>query len=170
MNSGEAMIGKMVLFITAGLLTMKLSQDATKPAATDFPVGELGLEHVLAFNQEYRERAQNYSPKPEALEFLRQFPKEVVVEVFYGGWCGDSRDHVPSFIKTLQLVNNPKITTTYIAVDKQKQQPADRVLERHIERVPTFIVLSDDEEIGRIVETPEGSVEENFVKILKAQK
>jgi hypothetical protein len=40
---------------------------------------------------------------------------------------------------------------------------------RRIERVPTFIVYGDGREIGRIVETPEGSLEEHLVKILKSR-
>lgn len=43
------------------------------------------------------------------------------------------------------------------------------IQDQHIERVPTFIVYADGRELGRIVETPEGSLEEHLVKILKSQ-
>jgi hypothetical protein len=126
------------------------------------------VQEVVSFNPEYRERADNYKPNSEAVEFLRHFPHPVTIEVFYGGWCGDSREHVPSCIKLLELVSNPNFTTTFIAVDRQKQEPLDLTQGRHIERVPTFIISIDGHEIGRIVETPESSVEEHLVKILKS--
>jgi hypothetical protein len=102
------------------------------------------------------------------VEFLRHVSQPVTVEVFYGGWCGDSRDHVPSFIKLLEAVNNSNITPMFLGVDRQKHEPLGLARDRRIERVPTFIVFTEGHEIGRIVETPEGSVEEHMVKILRS--
>lgn len=157
--------------ITIGLVSLSLAQDSTPSAATEtsYPVGQVSVPEVLSYNPEYRELAESYTPKTEAVEFLQRYPHQLRIEVFYGGWCGDSRAHVPSFIKVLELVNNPTITTTFVAVDKQKREPMELTRDRHIERVPTFIVYAEGREIGRIVETPEGPVEEHLVKILKSQ-
>jgi len=156
--------------MTIFLLSLSVAQDSapSKDSAKTYPVGEVSLQDMVSFNPEYRERADGYAPKTEAVEFLRRFPHEVTIEVFYGGWCGDSRAHVPSYIKLLELVNNAHITTTFIAVDNKKQEPLELTQARSIERVPTFIVYGDGREIGRIVETPEGSLEEHLVKILKS--
>lgn len=156
--------------ITIGLWSLSWAQDASHPteAAKSYPVGQVSLQEVVSFNPEYRGRADSYTPNREALEFLRRFSHPVTIEVFYGGWCGDSRAHVPSFIKVLELVNNPHLTTTFVAVDDKKHEPAGLTQDRHIERVPTFIVYAEGREIGRIVETPEGSLEEHLVKILKS--
>lgn len=160
-----------VSWIAIGLMSATLMQESTAPPfdAQTYPVGEISLQDVVSFNPEYRERADNYVPKAEAVEFLRRFAQDVMIEVFYGGWCGDSRVHVPSYIKLLELANNAHITTTFIAVDNKKQEPMELTRARRIERVPTFIVYVKGREIGRIVETPEGSLEEHLVRILTSQ-
>lgn len=165
------MMGDIVFsVISIGLLSLTLAQDASTPkeAAKSYPVGQLSIQEVVSHNPEYRERADGYTPNSDALEFLRSFSHPVTIEVFYGGWCGDSRAHVPSFIKVLEQTNNSNITTTFVAVDEHKFEPADLTQDRHIERVPTFIIYADGHEIGRIVETPEGTVEEHLVKLLKS--
>jgi thiol-disulfide isomerase/thioredoxin len=154
--------------ITVGLLSLGLAQDSKTTEAAHYPVGQVSLEEVLSFNAEYRALADSYTPKTEAVEFLHNHSHEITIEVFYGGWCGDSRAHLPSFIKLFELVDNSNITMTFVAVDREKKQPAERIQDRHIERVPTFIVYVDGRELGRIVETPEGSLEEHLVKIMKS--
>ncbi|MBI3951129.1 MAG: thioredoxin family protein [Acidobacteria bacterium] len=156
--------------ITIGLLSLNLSQNPSQQTsvAKSYPVGQVSVQEIVSFNPEYRERADGYTPNSEALEFFRHFSHPVTIEVFYGGWCGDSRAHVPSYIKLLEMANNPNITTTFVAVDEKKQEPIELTQGRHIERVPTFIVYAEGQEVGRIVETPEGSVEEHLVKILKS--
>jgi len=158
--------------LTIGLVSLSAVQDSS-PAKNDappYPIGPVSVQEIMSFNPEYRERADGYAPNSEALEFLRHFPHPVTIEVFYGGWCGDSRAHVPEYIKVLELINNANITTTFVAVDNKKQEPLDLTQDRHIERVPTFIVYAEGREIGRIVEMPEGSVEEHLMKILKSEK
>jgi thiol-disulfide isomerase/thioredoxin len=166
------MMEKILLsLITLGLVSVGFAQETSRPdSPKPYPVGQVSLDEIFDYNGEYRERAESYTPKAEALDFLRQYPQEITIEVIYGGWCGDSRAHVPSFIKLLEQANNPKIKTTFVAVDREKKQPLEITQPRHIERVPTFIVYADEQEIGRIIETPEGSVEEHLVKILKSVK
>lgn len=145
---------------------ISIQQDAHQT----YPVGSVTLEDVLRFNPEYRERIENYTPDLQAIEYLRKVSREITIEVFYGGWCSDSREYVPQFVKVMQQVRNPHIVVSFVAVDEEKEQPATLIKQRHIELVPTFIVYADGHEIGRIVETPNGSVEEHLVNILKSRR
>jgi len=55
----------------------------------------------------------------------------------------------------------------YIGVDRQKKDPEGLAAQYDFQRIPTFIVLQDGKEIGRIVERPEVSLEQDLAKILE---
>jgi len=66
----------------------------------------------------------------------------------------------------MELVQNSHLTFKLFGLDRSKRD-ADGLAEKYqIEFVPTFVVLQDDEEIGRIVETPIVSIEQDLVEIL----
>ncbi|HEY0788577.1 MAG TPA: hypothetical protein VGE86_08025, partial [Thermoanaerobaculia bacterium] len=58
-----------------------------------------------------------------------------------------------------------EIPISYVAINRAKTEPADRVAGRNIEKVPTFIYYRGDAELGRIVETPEGPFEDHLMRI-----
>lgn len=152
-----------------GTLSWSLASSSaqTKPDEKSYPVGHLSQDEVMSFNPEYRQRVINYKPKRGAIDFLHRFSAPVTIEVFYGGWCSDSRDHVPSFIKVIEQADNPNFSVSFVALDENKQEPGESARWRHIERVPTFIISVEGREVGRIIETPQGRVEEQLVRILK---
>lgn len=156
-----------LLIVSALSWNLASSSAQTKPGEKAYPVGPLSQDEVMTFNPEYRQRVVSYKPKRGAIDFLRHFSAPVTIEVFYGGWCSDSRDHVPSFIKVIEQADNPNFSVSFVAVDENKQEPGGSTQWRHIERVPTFVVSVAGREIGRIIETPKGTVEEHLVKILK---
>ncbi len=159
-----ALLSLLMGLASLGIGRAPISQEEPPP----YPVGSVTLEDVLRFNPEYQERIESYTPDPHALEYLRRVSREITIEVFYGGWCSDSREYVPQFVKVMREVHNPHIVISFVAVDEEKEQPAALIKQRHVELVPTFIVYADGHEIGRIVETPKGSVEEHLVNILKS--
>ncbi len=143
------------------------SKPQAPPSAPPIPVGVVSREEVLRFNEEYAPRMEAYKPIASGIDFLKHYPKKIRIEVFYGAWCGDSRNHVPSFLKLIALADNPNIEVMFWAVDRTKQQPADAIKRRGIVRVPTFIVFDGDRELGRVVETPSTFIEEDLYKILE---
>ena len=61
------------------------------------------------------------------------------------------------------------ILTEFVGVDREKIEPANLLEGKFIERIPTFIVRRGGQEVGRIVETPLGLLEEDLaVLILEA--
>ncbi len=129
--------------------------------------GPVSREAILEHSPSWQDLVAAYQPKPEALEKLRGLGREVRIEVFFGSWCSDSMAHVSAFFKILDLVDSPLLQPVYFAVpeDKAKREP---FLEgrKDVTKLPTFIVLVDGRETGRIVETPQRTVEEDLVKIL----
>ena len=87
------------------------------------------------------------------------------ITVVMGTWCSDSQREVPRLYKILDYVNFPENKLTMICVDRQKNADRTEVQELNIELVPTIIFFNGDEEIGRIIESPEESLEADMVRI-----
>lgn len=149
------------------LASQAFSQEPQPTEQPPIPVGPVKIEEVYRYNEEYKPRAEAYTPIASGVEFLKHYPKKVRIEVFYGSWCGDSRNHVPVFLKIIAAANNPNIDVALWAVDRAKKEPAEPIRLRSILKVPTFIVFDGERELGRIVETPNASLEEDLFRILE---
>lgn len=110
--------------------------------------------------------AASYVPAPQAIARLKDFGRPVEVEVFLGSWCSDSKLQVPAFMKVLDAVDSPLITVTYHGVPEDKAKRRDYFEGQDIQRIPTFIVSVDGREMGRIIERPKKTVEQDLVDIL----
>jgi thiol-disulfide isomerase/thioredoxin len=132
-------------------------------------VGIIPAKDLLAKFPEFSAQYAEFVPDSQAIEFLSQFKDSVQVLVFLGTWCPDSQREVPRFLKALDLANNPpSIQLKLIASDRSKTDSQHLSAKYNIERVPTFVVLYQGKEIGRIVEHPKDSVEKDFIEILKS--
>ena len=60
----------------------------------------------------------------------------------------------------------PVEKTEIICVDRDRKDSSGEVDSLNIELVPTFIFYRDGDEIGRIIETPQQSIEEDTYRIL----
>jgi len=87
----------------------------------------------------------------------------VEVEVFFGTWCGDSHKQVPAFMK---IAHHYGIPFVLYGLNMEKTSEKKRELGKNIKRVPTFIVKKEGVEIGRIIETPLETIEQDLYKIL----
>jgi len=92
------------------------------------------------------------------------------IKLVLGTWCSDSRREVPKVLKILDFVDFPDDSLTLVNIDRRKKALTNEVEGLNIELVPTIIVYENDKEIGRIIETPEGTLEEDLVKIVTDYK
>ena len=134
--------------------------------ATEELLGSVDRAAILAHSPTWQETVAAYQPDPAAIDKLRGLGREVRIEVFFGSWCSDSAAHVPAFFKVLDLADTPLLQAVYFGVPEAKDKRPAYFQGRDIVKLPTFIVLADGREIGRIVETPKKSVEADLVKIL----
>lgn len=153
------------LFILIAVVSLGLGVFPS-PGTGQELVGPATREAILERSPDWQGVVAAYQPDPEALDKLRGLAREVRIEVYFGSWCSDSEAHVSAFFKILDLVETPLLQASYIGVPeaKDKREPYGR--DRKIVKLPTFIVLVDGREAGRIVETPQKSVEADLVKIL----
>jgi len=129
--------------------------------------GPLTPEAILQKIPEWKPYVEGYSPQLDIVSRLQAVPEEVRVEIFLGTWCPDCRQHVSAYIKIIDMVRNPMIQTTYTGVPRDRAARGPYIEGKNIERLPTFIVFLRDQEVGRLIETPSKSVEEDLWDILR---
>jgi thiol-disulfide isomerase/thioredoxin len=101
---------------------------------------------------------------------LAAVPPGAEITVFLGTWCGDSRREVPRFWKALDQVGGlVPFDVEYVAVDREKEEPADRTGPADLRYVPTFIVRRDGDEVGRVVESSPNGIERDLLALLTGE-
>ena len=141
--------------------------------------GRMEGDAVLHFSPEFEEGAAAYEPDPLSVELIASNDVELEIEVVWASWCSDSTREVPRFLKILERAEESRaslglgplpIRVAFVAVDRDKRSGSeDLAADKGIEMVPTFLIVSGDREVGRIVETPEGALEEDLaLRILEA--
>ncbi|MDR2495839.1 MAG: thioredoxin family protein [Tannerellaceae bacterium] len=120
----------------------------------------------------FTESYDAYTPNPDVLDRLKGENLEgMLITIFFGSWCGDSKREVPRFIKLLKTLSLPEDQYKIIAIGNDeplyRSAPGHEEAGKHIYRVPTFIITRDDEELGRIVEFPATSLERDLLDIVQ---
>lgn len=90
----------------------------------------------------------------------------VDVLVFYGQWCVDSKREVPRFMRIVEASGWERGRIRYYALDRSKKSGDGLTDKYSVELVPTFIFLRNNEELGRIVESPRATLEGDMIQIL----
>ncbi len=106
-----------------------------------------------------------YTPNADAVAVLQKsITADNELLVFGGTWCGDTQYLLPKFYKVMDAIT-PVPKTTLVFVDRDKKSGEGIEKQYNIERVPTFIVLKNGVEVGRVVETVENSIEADLAAI-----
>lgn len=132
-------------------------------------INRIGLQQD-SFGPWFSDGYADYKVDQASLEGVKEALKDVEILAFMGSWCSDSQREVPHFFKILDQLGYDMGNFNIIALsnhpDHYKQSPQHEEQGRDIEYVPTFIFLKDGRELGRIVESPEASLEKDMRKIL----
>jgi len=136
-------------------------------------IGPITPERLLTDVPEYAQRKQAYAPDATVLEMMKTYVKpEDHIEVFMGTWCDDSQREVPKFLRISDELKSRfgiAVPTTFVAVDRAKQKPEELLAGKHADKVPTFIYYRGDQELGRIVERPQGVFEDDLIALAAKQ-
>jgi rhodanese-related sulfurtransferase/thiol-disulfide isomerase/thioredoxin len=137
----------------------------TSVDSIDMLVGKITKEDLYREFPVFKETAEGYSPQPEIVEKIRKLNQPTSVILFLGTWCKDSISEAPKFLKTYDLAANPNFSLEIYALNRKKEDGLGMAERFRLERVPTMIFLRDGKEISRIVEYPNKSMEEDFLRI-----
>ena len=133
-------------------------------------VGTITKEQLFREFPVFQENAASYKPEQTAVEKLRKVSKKTEVLLFLGTWCSDSISEAPKTIKIFETVNSPNFYLQLYGVDRAKQDGLGLAGKFDVKRVPTVIFLQDGKELGRIVEYPNKTMEEDILAILTPGK
>lgn len=110
----------------------------------------------------------DYTPNKDVVSELGAALKsyEVEIVVFIGTWCSDSHELVPKLERVLNDCHYPVNQVNMYALDLEKNSLDGIEQKFNIEYVPTIILIKDDKEMGRIVETVEESIESDMLRVV----
>lgn len=102
-----------------------------------------------------------------AVKIFGQKKDLFTVLIFGGTWCHDTQNILPVFYRLVDKSGYPESRITVVGVDRQKTAPHDWHKTWNITLVPTFIILQNGKEMGRVVEYGQtGNVEKELADIV----
>lgn len=131
-------------------------------------IGECTLEAFQdsSFSWWWNSGYEMFEPDLIPLENIRGELKDIFFLAFMGTWCSDSRQLLPQFFKTLDVIGYASARVKIISLNREKKANIEGEEEFGINFVPTIIIYKDKAEIGRIVEFPNKSLEEDLADII----
>jgi thiol-disulfide isomerase/thioredoxin len=142
----------------------------TSEDGIDMLIGKITKEDLYREFLVFKEKAEGYSPKAEFVEKIGNLNQQTSLVLFLGTWCKDSISEAPKFLKTYDLAANPCFSLEIYAVNRKKKDGLGMAEHFRVERVPTMIFLRDGKEMGRIVEYPKKSMEEDFLRMVELKE
>jgi dipeptidyl aminopeptidase/acylaminoacyl peptidase len=141
-------------------------------------MGEVTRDRILVDLPDWDGEFFDYEPDPALIGAIADHIQDVEITVLLGTWCSDSRREIPRLWKILDQIGYPADEVMLYAVGSSRftsDMPipeellewSTRIKERYgVERVATIILYRKGEEIGRIVETPETTLEGDLLGII----
>lgn len=128
------------------------------------------VENDTAFRW-FRDNMQWAQTDANAIAAFSKNKDKFSMIVFGGTWCHDTQNLWPAFYKLIDKSGYPENKITLIGVKRDKTTIEDLHTKWHITNVPTFIVMHDGKEIGRVVEYGKyGQIDKELGEIVAAIK
>ncbi|HZI01073.1 MAG TPA: thioredoxin family protein [Flavisolibacter sp.] len=100
----------------------------------------------------YAQNQKGFTPNTDAVTAFKAQKDSVHILVFGGTWCGDTKSLLPKFFALTDAAGFAQNRITLLGVDRSKKTVHHLSEAFGITNVPTFIVLKNGKEIGRVVE------------------
>ncbi|MHB1294632.1 MAG: Fe-S-containing protein [Anaerolineae bacterium] len=161
------------LLAVALLGILALTGCSGTPAAQNTPepeilTGTITRAQIEALPEWQALPEDDYVPDAATIAAISENRGDVQVLLFIGTWCGDSQREVPRFFEIMDQTGWPEDAVQIVGLDRTKTDAEGLTAEWEIEYVPTFVLLWNGTEIGRIVERPDTTLEGDIVNILAA--
>jgi thiol-disulfide isomerase/thioredoxin len=173
---------RIVFAVLLTILTLRLGFAQDGSASKEYVLGWVTPDSLCRACPEFQPIPGAYEPAERALQLLRCYDEPATVLIFFGSWCSDSKREVPKFYATLDRAANKNFSARLFGLDRSKKDAAGFAEAFGITHVPTLIFLSGNRvfssdgktfveqtkgELGRIIETPANSLEQDWAEILK---
>ena len=149
------------------VLIVMVSTNAMSADDISEVVGEMSGEALLAQYPAFMDEYKSYQPSDAEIKAVSALEDDTLL-ILFGTWCHDSEREVPRLLKTLDASGLDVPQFTLFAVDRKKSDP-EGVAEKHgLKYTPTFILMRDGEEVGRVVERAETSLTQDLQALAAA--
>jgi len=108
------------------------------------------LEKDTAFSW-FHHNLRSYTPGTATVATVRANAPQLQFLVFTGTWCEEAQYILPRFYSLVDAAAIRADQVTLIGVDPSKKTVRHLTEEMHITAIPTFIVLKNGMEIGRVI-------------------
>ncbi|HEY9364491.1 MAG TPA: thioredoxin family protein [Chitinophagaceae bacterium] len=142
-----------LLFSTAGAWAQQQFEVTKEPDGTRVLKGIISKDDITSdplFS--FAENQKGYTPNTFALEALKKYGSGIELVAFAGTWCDDTKYILPKFYSLLNAAAFAPDKVTLIGVDRNKKTLGHLAEAFNVINVPTFIVMKDGKELGRVVE------------------
>ncbi|MFK7904349.1 MAG: thioredoxin family protein [Chitinophagales bacterium] len=145
-----------------------MNKETTALSGIAYLIGRINRDGLLQENYKswFEETYQGYEVNETTLELLKEKLQGVSIKIFMATWCPDARREVPRFYKILDIISFNEQELGVVSLDRYKETPEKHEAGFSIRSVPTFIFYRNEQELGRIVERPSISLEEDMLKII----
>lgn len=134
-------------------------------------VGPVTRAEIEAHRPDWVAAGVEASPDAAAVQALAGVEPGGEVTVYLGTWCSDSKRELGRLWRGLDDAGvfdeaDLPFALEYVALDRDKADPAGRAASAGIEYVPTFVVTRGGEEVGRMVEESVDGIEHDLLALL----
>lgn len=150
------------VFISVLLLSCATSKQSAKPNYQVFTDtnGTKALKGIINKSllvndpsfQWFIENGKYGDATASAVAAFQKNGSKISLLVFCGTWCHDSQNLLPKFYKLIDKAGFPESKIVLVAVDKSKIAVQNLHVKYQLKTVPTFIVLVNGKEVGRVEE------------------
>jgi thiol-disulfide isomerase/thioredoxin len=110
---------------------------------------ELATDTAFAW---FAKNSNDYKPDASAVTALKGAKDSIYVLAFGGTWCHDTQFILPKFYQLADASGLAPDHITLVGVDHNKKTVQHLSETFNVVNVPTFIVLKNGQELGRVVE------------------
>jgi thiol-disulfide isomerase/thioredoxin len=129
-------------------------------------VDKATIEKDTAFKW-FRDNMKYGTADAAAVNAFAAKKNQFTMVVFGGTWCEDTQNLWPVFYRLVEQSGFPESSITLVAVDRAKTSTHNLHTLYNITHVPTFIVLKDGKEVGRVVEYgSQGAIDKELGEIV----
>ena len=168
------------LFSIFLLLTMMPAAHAQSDydVSTDSATGFKVFQGLMTFDDIKKEptfdwfqrNADAYKPDTTTLKYLKKNLPAYSIVVLMGTWCDDSQNLIPQLYAVLKLSGYPMAQYTMFGVNHHKEAKYVEHKLYKLEKVPTIILYKNHQEVGRIVENVQKSIEGDLAEMIQKDR
>lgn len=162
--------GLAMALVAAGCAAARETPATAPAAAPEEPVltGEVTREQVEEFVPDWVQEEVAAQPEAAAVQGLAAVAPGAEVTVYLGTWCSDSKRELARLWRALDEAGGAvPFALRYVAVGRDKEEPAALTGGADLRYVPTFVVARGGREVGRIVESAPNGIERDLLALLE---